>query len=355
MFFTTDIKMDNEYLKKVNTALILLALIVISFFIVRPLIYSIIVGVVLGIMFQPVYNWIHKSTNSKNLSAFIICTLLLILIILPLWFLTPVIVKQSFIIFKAAQQIDFVTPLKSIFPSILTSETFANEIGSAIYSFTIKATNAMTNFFSSLILNFTTIFLQMLIMFFTLFYVLRDKEELISYVESLSPFSKDVEKKIFKASNDVTMSVLYGQVVMGILQGIVVGISFFLFKVPNALLFTLLAALVGIFPIIGTAIIWIPVVIYLFVGGNVLPAIGVMLFGMASSIVENFLKPIFISNRTKMNTSVILIGMIGGLFLFGILGVILGPLILAYLLIILEIYRNKRVPGIFIQPEKNEK
>ena len=68
---------------------------------------------------------------------------------------------------------------------------------------------------------------------------------------------------------------------------------------------------------------------------------------------ENFYKPIFISRRTKLNSSIILIGMIGGLFLFGILGIILGPLILAYLLIILEIYRNKKLPDVFIQqPEK---
>ena len=108
-----------------------------------------------------------------------------------------------------------------------------------------------------------------------------------------------------------------------------------------------------IFPIIGTALIWIPVAIYLFVAGNPVSALGVVIFGLLSSLVENFYKPIFISRRTKLNSSIILIGMIGGLFLFGILGIILGPLILAYLLIILEIYRNKKLPDVFIQqPEK---
>ena len=122
---------------------------------------------------------------------------------------------------------------------------------------------------------------------------------------------------------------------------------------PNALLLSLLAALAGIFPIIGTALIWIPVAIYLFVAGNPVSALGVVIFGLLSSLVENFYKPIFISRRTKLNSSIILIGMIGGLFLFGILGIILGPLILAYLLIILEIYRNKKLPDVFIQqPEK---
>ena len=344
--------MDQEYLKKVTVAIILLVLIVLAYFLIKPILLSIIMGFILGMIFYPAYKLLYKYTKSKNFSAIIICILLLVLIILPLWFLTPVIVKQSIRLFQASQQIDFVTPLKSVFPSIFTSESFSNEIGSIVYSFVTRLTNSIMNSLSKLILNFATIFLQLLIVFFTLFFVLRDKKELIAYIESLSPFPKDVEKKLFKSSQSVTMSVLYGQVVIGILQGVVVGIGFFIFKVPNALLLTLFAALAGIFPIIGTTIVWLPVIIYLFIAGNTLPAFGVLFFGLASSIVENFLKPIFISKRTNMATPVILIGMIGGIFLFGLLGVVLGPLILAYLIIVLEIYRNKRVPGILIKKEE---
>jgi len=188
--------------------------------------------------------------------------------------------------------------------------------------------------------------MQLVVVFFTFFFVLKDKEKLIEYVQSLLPFSKEVENKIFKSSKEITSSVIYGQIIIGIIQGISAGIGFFIFQVPNALLLTLFASIAGIIPIIGTGIIWAPVVIYLFLTGNTFGAIGVLIFGIFSSVIDNLLKPLFVSKRTTMHPALIMIGMIGGFFFFGVLGFILGPLIIAYLLIILEIYRNKKSPGI---------
>jgi predicted PurR-regulated permease PerM len=157
------------------------------------------------------------------------------------------------------------------------------------------------------------------------------------------PFSPETEEKLFKSSKDVTSSVLYGLILVGLVQGVIIGGGFFIFGVPNALLLTFFAILTGILPIIGPALIWIPVVIYLLIAGNTVPAIGVLVFGLICSSIDNLLRPIFVSRRTKLNPVVALIGMIGGLFLFGILGVILGPLILSYLLILLDLYRNKKI------------
>jgi len=212
-------------------------------------------------------------------------------------------------------------------------------------------TNTLTNSLSKLIFNFPTIFLQITVVFFTLFFVIRDKDKLIDYIKSILPFSKDVEKQLFESSTGITASVIYGQVVVGMLQGLIVGVSFFIFGVPNALLFTFLAILTGIFPIIGTTIVWVPVVIYLFLAGNSIPAIGVSLFGVIASTIDNFIRPIIVSRRTNLHPALILIGMIGGIFFFGVIGFIIGPLILAYLLILLEIYRNTKVPGLLTKKE----
>ncbi|MFH1661786.1 MAG: AI-2E family transporter, partial [Candidatus Falkowbacteria bacterium] len=194
-----------------------------------------------------------------------------------------------------------------------------------------------------------TLFLQSLVVLFTFFFVLRDKEELVLYLKSLSPFTKEVEKKFFDSSKRITASVIYGQVIIGLAQGLVAGVGFFIFGVPNALFLTMLAALAGIFPVIGTAIIWVPVVIYLVLEGSTFATVGVGIFGIISSSIDNFLRPIIVSKRTDIHISVLLVGMIGGLFLFGVLGFILGPLILAYLFILLEVYRNRTVPGFFIK------
>lgn len=334
------------------TTIILIVLVVLSFFLLKPILLSIIVGLILAFIFTPLYNWIYKITKYKNISAILVCLLLILLIVLPLWFLTPIIIRQSIEIYSASQQMDFVTPIKSIFPSLFASEEFSAEIGSIIHSFVTKITNSLMNSLSQLILNFPVLFLQSLVVFFTFFFVLRDKDEFISYIKSFLPFSKDIEEKLFESSKGITYSVIYGQFIIGIIQGLLIGIGFLIFGVPNALFLTLLATLAGIFPIIGTMIIWLPVLIYLLIAGNTFAAIGILILGIISSHLDNFLRPIFVSKRTQMNSSLILIGMIGGLFLFGVLGLILGPLILAYLLIILEIYRRKDTSGIFIQQPK---
>src|SRR3989339_678203 len=147
--------------------------------------------------------------------------------------------------------------------------------------------NYLTNFFSQLIIDFPTLFLQFVVVIFSFFFILRDKEELADYIKSLLPFSKEVETKLFKYSKDITSSVLYGQVII--------------------------------------------------------------VFCLIASTIDNFLRPMIVSKKTHLHSSIVLIGMVGGAFLFGILGFILGPLILSYLLIILEIYRNRKTSGIFIQ------
>ncbi len=345
--------MEEAYFRRVITAVILAVLVVLSFFLLKPILLSVIMGFILAFAFTPVYNKLYKLIKSKNIASLIICFLLVLLIFLPLWFLMPIFIDQSIKLYLSVQNIDFVTPLQNIFPSLFASEKFSTEIGSILGSFITKSANSLMNSFSQVIINFPNLLLQFLVVFFTFFFVLKDKEGLITYIQSLLPFSKEVEKKLFKSSKDITSSVIYGQIIVGVVQGLVAGLGFFIFKVPNALILTLFASLAGIIPIIGPGIVWIPVVIYLFITGNTFAAIGVLIFGLASSIIDNIIKPIFVSKRTTLHPALIIIGMVGGFFLFGVLGFILGPLIIAYLLIVLEVYRNKKSPKIFETTEKN--
>jgi len=338
--------MDDIYFRRVITAVILGALIILSFFLLKPILLSVIMGFILAFAFTPVYNKLFKLIKSRNITSLLICILLIALIVLPLWFLTPILIDESIKLYLEVQKMDFVTPLKNIFPSLFASEEFSAEIGSILHSFISEAANSLMNSLSQLILNFPNIFLQFTIVFFTFFFVLKDKEKLISYVQSLLPFSKEIEKKLFESSKNITSSVIYGQIIIGILQGIIVGVGFLIFQVPNALLLTLFAAIAGVIPIIGPVIIWVPVVIYLFISGDTISAIGVSIFGILASTIDNFLRPLIVSKRTTLHPALIIVGMIGGFFLFGVLGFILGPLIIAYLLIVLEVYRDKRFPGI---------
>ncbi len=347
--------MEEYDFKKIATLAVMGVLMLLSFFLLKPILLSIVIGIILAFMFSPVYDFLYRKIHSRNIPAFIICGTLILAILLPLWFLTPIIINQSFRIFQASQQIDFVKPLQEIFPSLFASYEFSAEVGSIIHSFVIKITNSLTNSFSNLILDFPILFLQFLVVSFTFFFLLRDKDLFVAYIRSLLPFSKQVEKEIFESSKDITYSVVYGQVVIGFLQGVIVGIGFFVLGVPNALFLAFLACLAGILPIIGTTIVWIPVAIYLLIEGNIFSTITLTIFGLISNIVDNLLRPIIVSKRARMHPAIVLISMIGGIFFFGVIGFILGPLIIAYLFIVLETYRNKKTPGVFLSQDSNSK
>lgn len=341
--------MDDPYFKKIITLIILVLLIVLSFLMIRPILISIIMGLILAFIFSPVYDWLNKYIKQRDVSASLIILVSLSIIILPGWFLIPILLRQAIGIFKLAHSIDFVTPLKSIFPALFASEELAAEIAYIFSSLTTKAANAVLDSLTQLVINLPTILLQLIVVFFTFFFVIRDKQAVVDYAKSLLPFSKDVEEKLLKYTKGITTSLVYGQIIIGIIQGIILGIGLFIFQIPNALFFTFLAILAGILPIIGTSLIYVPIAIYLFLSGSTIPAWGIIAFGIVSSTIDNFLRPIIVSKKTKINSAILLVSMVGGWFFFGVLGLLLGPLIISYLLILLEIYRGKTKPKIIIE------
>ncbi|MEA3414280.1 MAG: AI-2E family transporter [Nanoarchaeota archaeon] len=346
--------MEKHYWKHITPAILLIVLIVLSFLLLKAILFSIITGLLLAFLFAPLFKKLTKKFQRKNLIALSICILFILIIFIPLWFAIPSLLDQSISIYLASQKINFVALLENIFPNLFQVEGFSAEIGSVVYSFVTNLTNSIMNLVSKLILNFPIIFLQSIVAMFTFFFALRDHDKLVKYLQSLLPFSKEVEKKLFKSSRELTSSILYGQVIIGILEGLIIGVGFLIFHVNNALFLTILASIAGIFPIIGTAIVWVPVVVFLLIADNFGAAMGIAAFGIITALMENGLKPYFVSRRTNIHSAIILLGMIGGLFYIGILGVILGPLVLSYLLIILEIYRNKKIPGPFSHIDKKK-
>jgi len=346
--------MEQEFYKKFMTFSIFLLLAVLTFFLVRPILMSIVAGVLLAFLFNPIYNLMFKISRSKNISATLICILLLLIILIPLWLFVPKMLDQTFNIYLAAQKIDFAQILQQILPNVFSSPEFSSQVSSITSSFISKTVNSILNGFSEIILNLPTVLLQVLVVAFTFFFVLRDKEEITDYLKSLLPFPKEVEKKLFDSSREITFSVIYGHFAVGILQGLIVGLGLLIFGVPNALFLTTLACLAAIIPVLGTPVIWIPVAIYLFISGNSAGMWGMLGFGLFSSTIDNFLRPWIISKRAKLNTLLATIGMVGGLFVFGFMGLLLGPLILAYLVIVIDVFRDKKTFNVLVQPAENK-
>ena len=163
------------------------------------------------------------------------------------------------------------------------------------------------------------------------------------YIEALLPFSKETKEEFMKKSRDVTQAVIYGQVVVGVIQGLVAGIGMLFFGVHNVLTLTLLSIFVSVIPLIGAWLVWLPVSLLLIANNQTFSGVGLFLYGaIIVSWVDNIIRPVFVSSRIKVNSALVLIGMVGGFLTIGVLGLIVGPLIIAYLLLVLEMYRNKR-------------
>jgi predicted PurR-regulated permease PerM len=177
---------------------------------------------------------------------------------------------------------------------------------------------------------------------------LKEEETLREFVSGLSPLNKTHEKTLIKQFSDITKTLIYGQFVIGLVQGIFAGIGFFVFKVPNALVLTVAAIVFSLIPVIGPSPVYIPVAIIMLLSGNPVIAIIFLIYNiLVVSTVDNILRINLISRKTKMSQVIVLIGMIGGLFIFGVLGLILGPLILAYFITFLEAYKNRTLASLF--------
>jgi predicted PurR-regulated permease PerM len=206
-------------------------------------------------------------------------------------------------------------------------------------------------YLSDLIYSLPQILLHLFIVLFIFFYSLIDKDKIILSIQEFLPFSKEIEKKLFQSTKDITLSVLYGWLIIGTIQGLILSVGIFILKVPNGFLISLLAILAGIFPIVGPSIVGVPIAIYFLLHQNYISALIIILFTLFSSVSDQLLRPLLVSKRTKLHPSLVLTGMIGGFLLMGIVGFIIGPLILAYLFTILEIYRNKSLPGVLFKEE----
>ena len=150
--------MAEDYLKKLAAPIVLVILIVLSFLLLKPILMSIIAGIILAYIFSPVYKKISKITKLKNISAILICAFLIFVIIIPFWFLIPIVIEQSIKIYFASQQIDFMTPLQQLFPSLFSSPEFTSEMSGIIHSFVTKITSSLMNGLSQLLVNFPTLF-----------------------------------------------------------------------------------------------------------------------------------------------------------------------------------------------------
>jgi len=197
-------------------------------------------------------------------------------------------------------------------------------------------------------LNIPDMLMGILIIGFVFFFTLRDNEQLKEFVSGILPLNKVQQTILAKQFTDMTDSLIYGTIILGILQGIFAGIGFLLFGISNALTLTILAMILGCLPIFGPIMLWVPIAIAMLASGNYTIGIGYAIYNLIfTSGMETVIRPYIISQKTDLPQVMILIGMVGGVFVFGVFGILIGPLILAYFLTLLKAYKEKSLASIF--------
>jgi predicted PurR-regulated permease PerM len=341
---------DNKEITRFWTIASILILGTLVFLLVRPVLISIVAGLVLAYVFIPVYRWFLKIVRYKALSATIVLILLGAIIIVPIWYILPTAINQFFDIFRLSQSIDITGFIQSLFPT--ASLDFVRQAGITSAALLNKASatvlDSMVSFFSEA----PVLIMNILVVGFVFFFGLRDNEDLIKIAKEISPLNKVKEQLLIQQFKDITDSIIYGQFVIGIAQGLLAGIGFLIFGVDKAILLTIMTMFFSVIPILGPYVVYIPVAITIFASGDTSSGIAYLIYNLAIvSTLDNFLRTYIVSKKTKMNSAVVFIGMIAGLFMFGIIGLLIGPLILAYFLILIQLYKEKNLSSLFVREE----
>ncbi|NQU97837.1 AI-2E family transporter [Candidatus Woesearchaeota archaeon] len=314
---------------------LLLVFIYLAFLTILPVIKNIILAMVLAFAFYPFYKFVNKYIKSKNWSAALMILFLLLLIAIPGSLIVNSLIQQTYSTYSLVQTFDF-TNLNSFVPEFLSETVDLHKyIGDVI----LKVRNFIVSFAPDLIGSIAEILLGLFIMLFVMFYAFRDGDKWVAKIRDSLPMRKEYTKKLLTNTEDVTGAVLYGYVLTAVVQGFLGGFMFFILGISNPIFWGFVMVVLAAIPFIGTPIVWLPAAIIELVSGRYVSGLILLIFGFVVLInIDNFIRPKLISSRANIHPAVVLVGVLGGLSVFGFTGIILGPLILSLLIVIVKFF-----------------
>lgn len=316
--------------------------------------YSIIVlsAVVTG-LFYPVYGFlIAIEKMNKGVASLLTCILIFIILFIPIVFFVGSLTQEAYgllqmargailddqinAMIKNSQIVERINMFLSRFDFVITGDELnrvISQLGKNVGLFLYEQARTVASNTLALVINF---FLMLLVIFFLLI----DGKKLVRFIVDLSPLPTEQDEKLIQKFRDMAGAILLGNGFCGVIQGAAGGILFWIFGIQSAFLWGVIMALLAFLPIIGIGIVFVPTAIYLFLKGRVTVSIVCIVFYiLLSGGVEYILKPKLVGNKVKMHTLLVFFSIIGGLKIFGILGIIYGPLIATAFLTLTDIYR----------------
>lgn len=303
----------------------------------------------LSIVFYPVYAFLLKYLKWQPISS--LATLLLIMLVIfgPFSYLSYLLTQEinSLIEHAKSGQLDTVEKLfkHPVISNILDKISFFFNMSNAELQKTVahnisQLGNESVGIIKSGLGNVASAALNFIFMLFSIFFFLEDGQKFLDRLSGYMPFGKKERDRLIKQVKDIVISTIYGGVTVAIVQGAIGGIVFSILGIPSPVLWGLAMFITSFVPMLGTFIIWGPATGYLFLNGNYIKAVILILIGIfVISMVDNILRPLIIKGKMKMPILAIFFSILGGIKLFGLIGFIMGPLVLALFVSVVEIWR----------------
>ena len=313
---------------------------------VAPFLSAIAWAVALALVSYPVYDWLRTRVHSENLAALISVTLVAVVLVAP----TALLAHQLYI--QVPEGVRFLKEKTREIPWNEYSERYprlapavdwlersinGDELNRVASYFTGQLSWVLTGSFA-----FAT---QLLMMLYILFYVIRDHREGIGLLRSLVPLSNPETDEVFARVEDTINATIYGTVIVGLVQGLVAWILYLVLGLPAPLLWGALTAVLAIVPVLGPSIVWIPAALILALQGAYVKAGFITVGGIVIGLIGHFLYPILVGHKLRLHPVLVFFAFIGGLAVFGIAGLIIGPAVLALTEALVNVWQRRTADG----------
>lgn len=344
----TTAKIDSSLLKGLSVLVLALAVAAVFMAMIRSFLIALFLAAAFSAMAYPLFERINKAIGGRRgLAAAVTLVVLISAVVLPVIALLQVVadqaggIKQSALPWIQEQMqeptkaqiqlpdwIPFSDRLQTWVPTIAAK---LGELSSKIGEFAVKIISGVTSGAAGFLLN-------LFVMLYAMFYFLKEGPALLSQLERYALVPGSVQQRVFERALTVTRATVKGTLVIGIVQGILGGVGFAIFGIPGAAFWGTVMAIASMLPVVGTALIWIPGVIFLAANGDTNGAVGLAIWSaVIVSNIDNVLRPILVGGDTEMPDLLVLISTFGGLAMFGGAGLILGPVIAAVCSTMIEI------------------
>jgi predicted PurR-regulated permease PerM len=337
---------SRGYINTILVAALGAAALVLCYRLALPFLTPLAVAFVLAVLFTPFHRWMGRRIKNRSLAAFISVLTIAVAALGALTLLVAQVVREAAVgadLVRVAIENGLLQKLSAAHPKVAPAlQTVFDRINAP--GLATDVASWFTNFSASFLRGSVVQVAGALLTFFLLFYFLRDRREILSTVRSFIPFTDSEAQLLFARAVDTIHATVYGVVVTGVILGLLGGSIFAAVGLPAPLLWGLVIAAFAILPVLGTGMVWIPAALFLVLDGDWGGALIVTLAFGALTAADTIAYPYLVGNRMKLHTAVTFIAAVGGLIVFGPVGFILGPLVVALTFALKEIVWT-RLPG----------